>query len=264
MYIIALFKMPRLHPPIHRRGARARTSPGARQLALALPNTWGGARPGAGRRPSAGRRQVPHRARPQHRAAHPVHVTLRSGVRPLRSPHVFPSVRLALNAATRRAPDRFRILQFSVQFDHLHLLVEAADARCLSSGVRGLAIRVARAINRLLGRSGRVWADRWHGRELTSPRQVRHALCYVLQNFRKHARRPLPPGVDRFSSGAWFDGWRGVGRAGRDAWARPPPVSAPRTWLARVGWRHRGLIGLDEGPREERAPASRAPGAPRR
>lgn len=247
--------------PLRRRGRRARPSPAPRQLALPLPATWGGARPGAGRPPSAGRRAVPHRARLPHRAAHPVHVTLRSAVRPLRSPHVFPSVRAALAAATRRAPDRFRILQFSVQLDHIHLLVEAGDARALSSGVRGIAIRVARAVNRLLRRSGRFWADRWHGRDLTSPRQVRHALCYVLQNFRKHARRALPPGVDRFSSGAFFDGWRGVSRQKRDAWARPPPVAAPRTWLARVGWRRRGLIGLGEGPREGPAPARGSPAA---
>jgi len=102
---------------------------------------------------------------------------------------VFPSVRLALSRATRSAPERFRILQFSVQRDHVHIIVEAIDKRALSSGVRGLAIRIARYVNDLLGRRGTFWADRWHGRALRSPREVRNALVYVLANFRKHVPR---------------------------------------------------------------------------
>jgi hypothetical protein len=55
--------------------------------------------------------------------------------------------------------------------------------------VRGLAIRVARAVNRALGRRGRVFADRYHARALTTPRAVRHALVYVLMNPEAPTRR---------------------------------------------------------------------------
>jgi len=186
-------------------------------------------------------------------------VTLRSRVAPLRSQHVFPTVRLALGRASRRDPKRFRLLHFSVQHDHLHLVVEASDKRALSSGVRSIAIRVARYVNDLLSRRGPLWADRWHGHALRTPREVRNALVYVLANFRKHTRRPRASGIDPFSSGRWFDGWRpwkpssGVAppfaeaRRWSDAEASRP-VSTPRTWLARVGWRRRGLVGLSEGP----------------
>jgi REP element-mobilizing transposase RayT len=240
------------------------------QLAFSFPNGWGGARPNAGRKRSP-RSNTPHRARPVHRAGEPVHVTLRARIAPLRSQFVFPSVRLAVMRAARRAPERFRIVHYSVQRDHLHLLVEACDARALSSGVRGLAIRIARYVNDLLGRRGPLWSDRWHGHALRTPREVRNALVYVLANFRKHSRHPLRAGIDPYSSARWFDGWlewppgSGV----------PPPFAEPitfigtnsgtldraeagvggalesRTWLGTCGWKRRGLLRLDEAPRSK-------------
>ena len=248
----------------HRARRPRRSSPpgtrAAQQLALPLKKRRGGFRPGAGRKPSPGRRNVPHRARPKHAARHPVHVTLRSAFRPLRSQHVFPSVAIAIRAATRRDPTRFRVLHFSVQWDHVHLIAEASDERALASGIRSLAIRIARYVNQLVTRRGRLWADRWHGRALTTPRAVRNALVYVLANFRKHARERLRDGVDAFSSAAAFDGWRGFSldtplpRAGPPFHVAMEPyiaVSEAETWLARVGWRRRGLIRVDEAPADE-------------
>jgi len=104
-------------------------------------------------------------------------------LRCLRARHVFPAVRRALVAASR---DEFRIIEFAVQTNHLHLIVETDDARALSGGVRGLAIRIARAVNRAVGRRGAVWDGRYHSRALTTPRAVRNALLYVLMNYRKH------------------------------------------------------------------------------
>jgi hypothetical protein len=140
----------------------------------------------------------------------------------------------------------------------VHLIVEASDAQTLSRGMRGLVIRLARAINKVLGRKGPVWGDRWHGVALTSPRQVRHALAYVLMNHGKHAASQGlddAPWLDPCSSGPWFDGWRpGLGRSGR----APPgltttapndlPTAAPATWLRRVGWRRHGLLSPRDGP----------------
>jgi REP element-mobilizing transposase RayT len=259
------------HP--HRPSARAASTkrPRARtprsraesQLTLNFPSTWGGRRRGAGRPPSPGRSPTPHRARPDHKARHPVHVTLRSAFRPLRSQHVLPTLRIALGRANRRDPERFRILHYSVQFDHLHLVVEASDKRALSSGVRSIAIRVARYVNELVGRKGALWSDRWFGRELTTPRQVRNAIMYVLANFRKHASSRLRAGVDPFSSALEFDGWQGfslgTGRsppcAGRTIPRGPNEygeTSEPREWLARRGWRARGLLRIDEAPNDRR------------
>src|SRR5215471_3248932 len=221
----------------------------SRQLALRFPNGWGGRRDGAGRKPGI-RPKTPHRARPEHARANPVHVTMRSAFRPLRSQFVFPTVRLAIAAANRRDGKAFRIVHFSVQMDHLHLLVEADDKNALSSGMRGLAIRVARAVNKLVSRHGRVWADRWHGRPLRSPRATRHALSYVLANFRKHHPRSSKL-VDAFSSAPYFAGFREYeGRMpirrepGLVPCALAPPdgvaMAEPTTWLLRAGWQKAG------------------------
>jgi REP element-mobilizing transposase RayT len=150
-----------------------------------------------------------------------VHVTLRSRLAPLRSQLLFPSVRLALMRAARRDPRRFRVVHFSVQRDHVHLIVEAADKQALSSGMRSVAIRIARYVNDLLARGGRLWARRWHGRALKSPREVRNAIVYVVANFRKHARAALRSGLDPYSSAPCFDGFREWSPAS----GTPPPFA---------------------------------------
>src|SRR6184192_829164 len=216
------------------------------QLSFPAPRTWGGRRAGAGRKTAPGRRPgVAHCARPPHSAAHPVHVTLRTGhtVRCLRAGRVFPAVLRALAAASHEG---FRILHFSVQDDHLHLIVEADDRRALGRGLRGLAIRVARAVNRALGRRGRVWDERYHARALTTPRAMRHCLVYVLMNRRKHCAGER--GLDPCSSALWFDG----GARGVETVPAGSPVVRARTWLAAVGWRRHGLVAFDERPRRER------------
>jgi len=173
--------------------------------------SWGGRRRGAGRKAATGRGRVHHRRRLPHEPRCPVHVTLRAaaGLQSLRAGGVFVRIRAALAAASAA---RFRVLQFSVQADHLHLLVEADEPTGFRRGVQGLAIRVAKAVNRALARRGRVWGDRYHARMLRTPREVRHALVYVLANWRKHVRGAR--GLDPRSSARWFDG---CGEAGRSS-----------------------------------------------
>ena len=176
---------------------------------------------------------MPHKTRPDHLARHPEHVTLRArpGLPSFRGERAFCFLLTAISRASR---DVFRIIAFSVQSNHIHLLVEADDRTALIRGVQGLAIRCARAFNRAVHRRGSVWADRYHSRPATTPREVRAGYVYVLQNHRKH--EGSGPGIDGRSSGPWFDGWkqappRPVG---------PFPVCQAKTWLASVGWRLAG------------------------
>src|SRR5437660_1757111 len=188
----------------------------------------GGKRAGAGRkRTKPGRPSVPHRARPRHNHAHPVHATLRMrpGLPGLRHAGIFADLRAAIRAASRSRSvgSAFRVVEFSIQNDHAHFIVEAHDKDTLSRGLRGLAIRLARAANRAIGVHGPVWADRYHARDLKTPRAVRNALVYVLMNAKKHGVR-LANGIDSFSSAPWF-----FGVASDDA--RDAPVVSARTWL---------------------------------
>jgi hypothetical protein len=119
--------------------------------------------------------------------------------------------------------------------------------------MHGLAIRVARAVNRKLGRAGAVWSDRYHARALGTPTEVWRALRYVLHNWRKHAHGSR--GLDRCASGAWFRGWaRSMGRL-----LGPPPVAAPRTWLLAVGWTRCGPLDVVGAPRQRDAGRSHPP-----
>ncbi|MFZ5786861.1 MAG: transposase [Acidobacteriota bacterium] len=240
-----------------------------RQLGLPF-RTWGGKRKGAGRKPRTPGR-VSHRARPLLASRHPVHVTLSVD-------SSLPSLRrrdlaLLIEACFRAGKDRqdFRLVHYSIQRRHLHLIVEAQGARSLSRGLQGLSIRVAKRLNRALGRSGRVFVDRYFGRILKNPRQVRNTLSYVLNNVRRHAARRenvrIARGwVDELSSGRWFDGWRDRRVAPPLTHAvvepRQPSVAVPRTWLLRVGWRRYGLIAVDEVPGPELDPPRQRPRNP--
>jgi putative transposase len=238
----------------------------ARQLGFSF-RTWGGARKGAGRPPNGERAGVSHLRRPAQSRHHPLHVTLRvqRGVRSLRDPALFRTVRQALADGKDRFG--FSLIQFSVQRDHLHLIAEAHDRRALSRGIQGLSIRVARAVNRQLERQGRLFADRYHARALTTPRAVKFALRYVLLNARKHAPAPpshgldgiIPGFVDACSSAPWFRAFArpealafGAQEA-RDDWQRAsgstePPVLSPHTWLLRTCLQRHGTFDSDDAP----------------
>jgi len=164
---------------------------------------------------------------------------------------VFSELARALARSSRRS---LRVTQFSVQTDHVHLIVEADTPYGLTRGLQGLAVRCARAINRAARRRGAVWAHRHHAHHLRTPQEVRRALAYVLLNFRKHLG--AQPGVDPRSSGLWFDGW--TPSVSALVAQGPCPVARPRTWLGAVGWRRAGgAIDPREGPRARgREPAS--------
>jgi REP element-mobilizing transposase RayT len=193
----------------------------------------------------------------------------------LRGFRVYPAVRQALCAARDRLGAR--IVHFSIQRDHIHLLVEARDQIALGRAMKGFGVRVARRLNKLADRRGRVIADRYHARYLRTPTEVRAALVYVIQNGVKHARdegriaRGQGPWIDPHSSAAFFDGWHPRCRRwipARDAPSHPlhrwapsaVPVAAPRTWLLTSGWRRAGgSINTSELPaiREEDLPRPR-------
>src|SRR5262249_10741822 len=132
------------------------------QLALKL-KTWGGKRAGAGRKRRAPRQMMPHRARSEHKKAHPVHVTLRivHGIASLRRKEPFRLIKMAMPETNQRR-SAFRLVPSSVQANHLPLTVEADHPRALSNAIRALEIRIAHRINRLSGRRGRLFADRYH------------------------------------------------------------------------------------------------------
>ena len=220
---------------------RERGSQRLQQL-LAFPE-WGGARPGAGRKPKGKRSKVSHAKRAELAPRFPVHVTmrLRDDLPSLRQGAPYSVVRQAL--ADCLGARSFRLVVYSVQRDHLHLILKADGRASLARSMQGLTVRLAKRLNALWKRAGSVFADRYHDVILRTPRQVRNAIRYVLLNARKHGA--ARPGIDPYSSGRWFDGWR---ERIREAIEGSRPVARARTWLLAVGWRRHGPISCFDVP----------------
>ncbi|HSN29313.1 MAG TPA: transposase [Kofleriaceae bacterium] len=214
-----------------------------------------------------------HAARPRFEKRQALHVTLRveRSIGSLRKRACYAAIRHAAITVFPHAD--CRIVHLSIQRTHLHLLVEAETSAALSAGMQAFQISAAKQLNAAVShagswwqrrrmeappprRKGRVFADRYHARLITSPMQARRELAYVLNNWRKHGedRSGLARTwqIDPFATGWSFDGWRERGDAPfawkvRDTYD-PIPVYLPRTWLLREGWRRRGLISTHEVP----------------
>jgi REP-associated tyrosine transposase len=195
------------------------------QQDLPLPQ-WGGARRGAGRKRKSSRKNVPHRPRKKFRRG-ALHVTcpLRREVWDLRTHRSF----RVLKRSFARGCERFgfRLVHFSVQRNHIHMIVEAPDQVALGRAMKGLEVRMARALNKAMSRRGPVFADRYHAHLLVSPREAWHAIRYVLDNWAVHAARqgePAPRGIDPYCSDWWAD-------------HVPRLVVRPEWWMLCVGVR---------------------------
>ena len=226
-------------------------------LALSAPRRWGGYRKNSGRK--AGENHgLPHRPRAPFARPVPAHVTLRlqPGLISLRTIPLVREIERTFARGCERS--RFRLVHYSLRGNHAHLIVEAEDREALGRGMMAIGARLARAVNRIMGRQGPVLADRYHLQLLSTPRQVRLALRYVLLNARHHAvktgtRIAGLARLDPASSAHWFDGWKkeGLERVVRDCTedARDRrPVARARTWLLAVGWRRWGLLDPAEVP----------------
>jgi len=230
---------------------------------LQLIKERGGKRRGAGRPAKGARAGSPHRQRPFHDAQHPVHVVLRAvhAVGNLRRRSVYHPIRKATRTTARRGD--FRIVHLSIQHDHVHLLVEADDKAALASGMQGFQISAAKHLNAAISkerkgerRRGPVFPDRYHPVVITSPTQARHALSYVINNWRKHRedRSATTRGwiIDWFSSAPLFGDWQEHG--GKTVLLPHPPnydplvVHPPRTWMLSTGWKVVGPISYSAVP----------------
>jgi putative transposase len=187
-----------------------------------------------------------------------VHLTvkLQRGLPRLRVASVYTALRAAFAAGrtgggSAAAGGGFRLCHYAILNDHLHFIVEAEHRTALARGAMGLLIRTARALNKLWRRRGAIFADRFHDHILTTPREVRNAIRYVLGNARKHAAEgqevAVPHAIDLFTSAPWFDGFverlvvNGIATESR-------PVTPARTWLLTKGWRKHGLLSIHELP----------------
>jgi REP element-mobilizing transposase RayT len=240
-----------------RRGRRGVRS--AERGQLPLFKKRGGKRRGAGRKPKReGRPGSSHKKRAELDARHPVHVVLRvvGAVGSLRRRATYHAIREATLTTARR--EDFRVVHVSIQRTHVHLLVEADGKRALAAGLQGFQISAAKHLNAAISkgkpgprRRGSVFVGRYYAQIITSPTQARHALSYILSNWRKHKedqRLPMSEWkLDWFSTAAMFPGWAEYKPYDEEPFLwrgvetyDPLVVYQPRTWLLREGWKMNG------------------------
>jgi len=203
----------------------------------------GGKRKGAGRPPKGERSLTSHAKSPLVTRHDPLMITVkvRKDIPNLRNKKTLALFQSVLRAM--RDFDGFRVVHYSLQRDHIHLIVEGDSTEAVSKGMQSLLIRFARAINRMLGRSGPVLADRYHAEEMKSPRETKNKLAYTLCNANKHGEAiGVGMELDRFSSAPVFPGWTELARAEVRDVTEQDVVSAPTSWRLTKGWRKHGLI----------------------
>ena len=218
-----------------------------RQLEFCFPVGHGGARKGAGRIRNGERPGVCHKTREPFSRQRVLHVTCRiaAGLPSLRDPK---TVALLFNYLARICEkEGFRIVEFSIQGNHIHLLCEADSQEALSRAMNGIQSGMARRLNRHWNRKGKVFADRYHAEAISTPTQCHYTLIYVLANAKKHGSRPLGSGVDPFSTAPWFpfDNPEPPHPLSRDA----KPAASPQSWLLREGWSKLGPLTPHDRPR---------------
>jgi hypothetical protein len=221
--------------------------------------THGGKRDNAGRPPAGERSSEPHKKRPDLKPGSVLLITLRAteGAGNLRRSDAYHAIRFGMYSVIER--EKFRITHISIQRTHVHLIVEADSKAALADGLRGFQISAAKRLNATIlvegkRRRGAVFGDRYHQRLLASPTQVRNAIAYVVNNWRRHREDRRQPNrkVDPYSSGVTFHGWR----ERENEWLlyrfpdgyQPLSISLPRTWLLRVGWMKAGGISVYDVP----------------
>jgi hypothetical protein len=161
---------------------------------------WGGARAGAGRPKRGAIASEPHRRRPLHVASQPVHVVARV-VRAAGALH-HRHARRAIERALRRSfgHTAFRIVHLRIAAARIELVVEASDRIALARGMQGFQVAAAKHLNRLRGRSGTVFADRYRARPLCTLAAVREVIGVRLPRV-VHEVPEVP--VERWVAVAW-------------------------------------------------------------
>lgn len=161
-----------------------------RQLQL---NVFKGKR--GGRRPGSGRKRihsrgVAHRTREVVTGRTPLHINFKFR-KTIRNKHALKLLKRALLKARSQG---LCVIHFSLQSNHIHLIVEAQSNQILTKGMRSLTVTFAKGLH-----LGRIQVGRYHLHVLKSIQETRHAVRYVLFNKQKHEKGTYSV-IDGYSS----------------------------------------------------------------
>lgn len=138
----------------------------------------------AGRRRGCGRKRihskgVAHRGREKVSAKTPLHINFKYRTQ-IRSKE---NLRLLKRAILNSRKQGLRIVHFSMQSNHIHLIVESVSNGVLTRGMRSLTITMAKGLGK-----GKVQLERYHLHVLRSVREAKNAVMYVCFNKQRHEK----------------------------------------------------------------------------
>jgi REP element-mobilizing transposase RayT len=149
--------------------------------------------------------RVYHRSRPELPKAKPVHVTIKTNknvIPNLRSKVLYKQIRQSMKRARILG---IRIIHFSVQRDHVHLLIEADNKQQLGESMRVLSISLTKRLSHVLKRKVKALKSRYHLHVLKSLQEIKNAKNYILSNGQKHGTSDAH---DFYSSAISFSDFR--------------------------------------------------------
>jgi REP element-mobilizing transposase RayT len=137
-----------------------------------------------GRRPGAGRKRihskgVSHLKRETVTKRTPQHINFKFNCS-IRNKDSLKLLKRSIQNAQKMG---LKIIHFSLQSNHIHLITEAENNEILTKGMRALTITFAKGLNK-----GRVQLERYHLHVLKSLREIKNAVQYVLFNEQKHTK----------------------------------------------------------------------------
>ena len=218
-----------------------------RQRMFRWPVKHGGARKGAGRKRQGEKRGISHKRKVGFSRPCVVHVTCKlvDGIGSLRDPRIAMIVMAYLaRVCVKRG---FRLVEYSIQWNHLHLVCEADTQKCLSRAMQGIKSGLARILNRETGHRGAIFSGRYHTEVIKTPTQCRNLLRYVLHNCKKHGGSYPRSGVDPYSTAPWFP-FSGPS----DPCPERKPAAKAQGWLLGGGWRRGGKLLFSDSPHKPR------------
>ena len=171
---------------------------------------------GAGR-PAINDIGIRHIKRPKISRLTTLHLTIkvRSNKADIKSKKILKALHHAIKRARLK---KLRVIHYTLEFNHLHLLIECESHKTLHQGMQAFGISLSKAINRIKKLKGTVYKHRYHLKKLATRRELKNALHYIFNNGKKHKRtnsildpynslvaeKRIPADVDKMIIGSRF------------------------------------------------------------
>jgi len=186
-----------------------------------------------GRRPGSGRKRihskgVSHQRRERVTTKQALHVNFKVRTS-IRNKECLQILKRSIQNARSHG---LRVLHFSLESNHIHLILEASNNTVLTKGMRSLTITFAKGVEK-----GRIQIERYHLHVLRTLRETKNAIHYVLFNHQKHKGLKTAH-VSAYSSLGLIEDLRSLAKSANmtvilKGLKQINFLDAPQSWLAR-------------------------------